>query len=136
MCARSFPAGDRRPVALADGHGSAKSFRSHQGAQFAVETAVSVCREFLGRMKDAEPSAVKSEAELRVGGAWSTSPRSGRQTSTSSAHQSPSPASRACGPMVLDPGFRFASPWATCRRLLRRFVYVDAFQVRIYSYLF
>jgi serine/threonine protein phosphatase PrpC len=53
-------------LAVADGHGSAKSFRSHQGAQFAVETAVTVCREFLDRMKGAEPSAVKSEAELRI----------------------------------------------------------------------
>lgn len=53
-------------LAVADGHGSAKSFRSHEGAQFAVETAVAVCREFLDRMKEAQPSAVKSEAELRV----------------------------------------------------------------------
>jgi len=53
-------------LAVADGHGSAKSFRSNLGARFAVETAIAICREFLERMKGAEPSAVKTDAELRI----------------------------------------------------------------------
>jgi serine/threonine protein phosphatase PrpC len=53
-------------LAVADGHGSPKSFRSHMGARLAVETAVEVCREFLDSMKGADPSAVKAQAELRV----------------------------------------------------------------------
>ena len=53
-------------LAVADGHGSAKSFRSNLGSRFAVETAVAICREFLDRMKGAEPSTVKTDAELRV----------------------------------------------------------------------
>jgi serine/threonine protein phosphatase PrpC len=53
-------------LAVADGHGSAKSFRSDVGAQFAVETAVEVCREFLEVMQGAAASTVKSEAELKI----------------------------------------------------------------------
>lgn len=53
-------------LAVADGHGSSRSFRSDVGAQFAVETAVEVCREFLAGMQGAEPSTVKSEAELKI----------------------------------------------------------------------
>ena len=53
-------------LAVADGHGSPKSFRSDKGAQFAVEAAVEVCREFLDSMKEAGPSAVKTEAKLRI----------------------------------------------------------------------
>ena len=53
------------PVVLgvADGHGSAKSFRSALGARFAVESAVAVCRKFLDGMGTAEPSAIKNAAE-------------------------------------------------------------------------
>jgi serine/threonine protein phosphatase PrpC len=64
-----WPLDDGSPamiLAVADGHGSPKSFRSHEGARFAVDTAVLVCREFLDRIKGAEPSTVKSEAELRI----------------------------------------------------------------------
>jgi serine/threonine protein phosphatase PrpC len=34
-------------LAVADGHGSAKSFRSDRGARFAVNTAIEVIHEFL-----------------------------------------------------------------------------------------
>ena len=53
-------------LAVADGHGSPKSFRSEVGAQFAVEVGVEVCREFLDAMQGAAPSTVKSEAELKI----------------------------------------------------------------------
>ena len=53
-------------LAVADGHGSAKSFRSDVGAQFAVETAVEVCRDFLQGMRGAEPSAVKNAAKQGI----------------------------------------------------------------------
>lgn len=53
-------------LAVADGHGSAKSFRSDMGSRFAVETAVAVCREFLEGVKGADPSRAKSDAELRI----------------------------------------------------------------------
>lgn len=53
-------------LAVADGHGSPKSFRSDVGARLAVETAVAVCREFLDGMQGAEPSAVKNDAERRI----------------------------------------------------------------------
>ncbi|MEI8374786.1 MAG: PP2C family serine/threonine-protein phosphatase [Planctomycetota bacterium] len=50
-------------LAVADGHGSPKSFRSDVGAQFAVETAVEVCRKFLDGMQGADFSAVKNAAK-------------------------------------------------------------------------
>ncbi len=53
-------------VAVADGHGSAKSFRSHVGAAIAAETAVQVCLEFLEGTGDAPPSAVKNAAEQHI----------------------------------------------------------------------
>jgi serine/threonine protein phosphatase PrpC len=53
-------------LAVADGHGSAKSFRSDVGAVMAVETAVQVCRDFLEGIGDAAPSAVKSAAEQHI----------------------------------------------------------------------
>ncbi|MCY2990566.1 MAG: PP2C family serine/threonine-protein phosphatase [Planctomycetota bacterium] len=54
-------------LAVADGHGSAKSFRSKTGADFAVDVAVSVCREFLEDTREAaSPSAIKSLAERQL----------------------------------------------------------------------
>jgi len=53
-------------LAVADGHGSAKSFRSEVGSRLAVETAIEVCREFLDSMQGADPSTVKNDAELRI----------------------------------------------------------------------
>lgn len=53
-------------VALADGHGSANSFRSDVGARLAVETAVQVCQDFLEGIGDAVASTVKNAAEQQV----------------------------------------------------------------------
>ncbi len=51
-------------VAVADGHGSAKSFRSDRGARFAVAVALAVMAEFLdGQGDEASLSAVKRLAE-------------------------------------------------------------------------
>ena len=50
-------------LALADGHGSAKSFRSQQGAQFAVETVHQIC----GHLSThAPPSRLKRWAEEQL----------------------------------------------------------------------
>src|SRR5437762_3460246 len=40
------PAGDAAVLAVADGHGSALSFRSDLGSRFAVETAVELLEQF------------------------------------------------------------------------------------------
>jgi serine/threonine protein phosphatase PrpC len=53
-------------LAVADGHGSAKSFRSDVGARLAVDTAVEVCRTFLDSIRGVEPSVVKNQAEVRI----------------------------------------------------------------------
>jgi len=57
-------------LAVADGHGSAKSFRSDIGAGFAVKTAVEVCRAFLegirGTSPPPTPSVVKNDAEQQI----------------------------------------------------------------------
>lgn len=54
-------------VALSDGHGSAKSFRSHLGAMLAVVTATEALKEFAAGLPDAPTlSAVKREAEERL----------------------------------------------------------------------
>ena len=54
-------------MAVSDGHGSRKYFRSDAGAQFAVAGAVVVLREFLdGASKGATLSAVKRAAEERL----------------------------------------------------------------------
>lgn len=54
-------------LAVADGHGSAKSFRSKTGADFAVDVAMSVCREFLKDTNGiASKSAVKNLAEQQL----------------------------------------------------------------------
>jgi serine/threonine protein phosphatase PrpC len=50
-------------LAISDGHGSPKSFRSADGAQRAVEVAVRVTKTFLDGMKDLPLSAVKNAAE-------------------------------------------------------------------------
>ena len=50
-------------LAVSDGHGSPKSFRSSVGAQLAVEVAVQAATDFLGGMKDSPLSAVKNAAE-------------------------------------------------------------------------
>jgi hypothetical protein len=53
-------------LAVADGHGSPKSFRSDVGAFFAVDSAVSVCSEFLGSIRDASASVIKNSAEQQI----------------------------------------------------------------------
>lgn len=61
--------GARLPMTLAvsDGHGSAKSFRSDMGARLAVETATLVLQEFLdGQPDDVSLSAIKRTAEERL----------------------------------------------------------------------
>jgi len=50
-------------LAISDGHGSPKSFRSAVGAQRAVEVAVRVTKTFLDGMKDLPLSAIKNAAE-------------------------------------------------------------------------
>jgi len=50
-------------VAVADGHGSAASFRSATGAQFAVQAAVSVLRDFAEQFSTCD-AAVKAAAAL------------------------------------------------------------------------
>jgi hypothetical protein len=57
-------------LAVADGHGSAKSFRSDRGANMAVEAATRILNEFLSSSGGAENlSAVKRTAEERLPGA-------------------------------------------------------------------
>jgi serine/threonine protein phosphatase PrpC len=53
-------------LAVADGHGSPKSFRSDIGARYAAESAVSLCSEFLRSIGDASPSAIKNSAEQQL----------------------------------------------------------------------
>ncbi|MDQ1523179.1 MAG: hypothetical protein QOE47_1103 [Pyrinomonadaceae bacterium] len=62
--------GDELPLvlALADGHGSAKSFRSETGARLAVETAAAVVRDFL-KVQTESLSATKRAAEEWLPGA-------------------------------------------------------------------
>ncbi|MFM9965230.1 MAG: protein phosphatase 2C domain-containing protein [Planctomycetaceae bacterium] len=63
-------AGDepQQPVvlAVADGHGSDKSFRSHVGSDFAVSTAIDMGREFVRETCEATLSEVKQAAEQRL----------------------------------------------------------------------
>jgi serine/threonine protein phosphatase PrpC len=54
-------------LAVADGHGSAKSFRSHVGATLAVETAVQVLWQFFDGIGKEVPSAVKGLAKQLPG---------------------------------------------------------------------
>ena len=53
-------------LAVADGHGSDKSFRSHVGSEFAVSAAIDIGREFVCETCDATPSEVKQAAEQRL----------------------------------------------------------------------
>lgn len=54
-------------LAVSDGHGSAKYFRSDKGARFAVDTAIEVIRVFLaGQTASQNPSFVKRTAEERL----------------------------------------------------------------------
>ena len=57
--------GDAPPVVLAvsDGHGSPRSFRSSVGSQFAVEVATEITSNFLDGFKSASASDIKREAE-------------------------------------------------------------------------
>ncbi len=48
-------------VAVADGHGSAASFRSATGAQFAVQAAVSVLRDFAEKFSACDASALPTQ---------------------------------------------------------------------------
>jgi serine/threonine protein phosphatase PrpC len=53
-------------VAVADGHGSPKSFRSSEGARLAVKVAVDVTVKFLDGWKDSPASIVKNNAEKQL----------------------------------------------------------------------
>ncbi len=55
-------------LAVADGHGSPKSFRSHEGSRLAVEAAVEVCREFFEEIGNATPPhpQLKGQAEQHI----------------------------------------------------------------------
>ena len=50
-------------LAVADGHGTPKSFRSQVGAAMAVGVGTKVCYDFLSRMATESPSLVKNAAE-------------------------------------------------------------------------
>lgn len=58
----------RGPVilAVADGHGSDRSFRSDVGSHVAVTLAIENCREFANDLRGATPSQVKQSAEQRL----------------------------------------------------------------------
>lgn len=61
-----WPSGATAPplvLAVADGHGSAKCFRSDVGSRLAVETVTACFRELLERSKSADLSLVKRELE-------------------------------------------------------------------------
>ena len=53
-------------LAVSDGHGSAKCFRSHEGARLAVGVAVSVLREFAAAMSGLRPTEVHARAEQQL----------------------------------------------------------------------
>ena len=58
----------RGPVilAVADGHGSDRSYRSDIGSQLAVAMAIETCRDFVNDLREATPSQVKQSAEQRL----------------------------------------------------------------------
>jgi serine/threonine protein phosphatase PrpC len=59
--------GQRLIVAVSDGHGSAKYFRSHIGSRLAIKTALALGQEFLDGQPDLKNlSAVKRTAEERL----------------------------------------------------------------------
>ncbi len=49
-------------LAIADGHGSEKCFRSHEGSRLGTEVAVSVLKEFLDKTKDSDTARTKETA--------------------------------------------------------------------------
>ena len=54
-------------LAVSDGHGSAKSFRSQEGAKLAVETAIRVLQQFLEVQQNLfHPTAIKRAAEEKL----------------------------------------------------------------------
>ena len=53
-------------LAVADGHGSAKSFRSDVGSRLAVETALAVCQEFLDSQSDPPDLSACKRARRRI----------------------------------------------------------------------
>ena len=53
-------------LAVADGHGSAKSFRSDVGASLAVDIAVELLREFLQNFSGESPSVIKNASEQQL----------------------------------------------------------------------
>lgn len=55
--------GNSAIAAVADGHGSSRSFRSHVGSAFAVDTAIAVCAEFLADFEGATATEVKSAGD-------------------------------------------------------------------------
>ena len=66
-----FPVSESGPpliVAVSDGHGSSKSFRSDRGARFAVNIAVAEFKALLAALPDTAPE-VRSAAETRLPGA-------------------------------------------------------------------
>jgi hypothetical protein len=50
-------------LAVSDGHGSPRSFRSHEGARIAVRTALDTCRAFLAELSNSAPAVVKRAAD-------------------------------------------------------------------------
>ena len=58
----------RGPVilAVADGHGSDRSFRSDVGSQFAVRLAIETCRNFANDLHEKTPSQVEELAKQRL----------------------------------------------------------------------
>lgn len=53
-------------VAVADGHGSPRSFRSDQGARIAVDVAIKKCSEFVQGVRNGPPSAIKRLVEQQL----------------------------------------------------------------------
>jgi hypothetical protein len=60
-------AGSSEPlfVAIADGHGSARSFRSDRGSALAAECAVSVLRPLIRKNRDAPLSSIRRQAKVK-----------------------------------------------------------------------
>lgn len=50
-------------LAVSDGHGSAKCFRSHVGSQFAVATAIRILQQIIEGHEGSNPSAIKRVAD-------------------------------------------------------------------------
>ncbi len=64
---RAYRAGDTLFLAVADGHGSTRSFRSERGAQLATDCALRVLRDFLWKNgPDLPLSSVRRQMERRL----------------------------------------------------------------------